>query len=98
MNALNVKKGYCSSTSVCACRFQRGRLHVVVWYFDGYMFSYLGPNANADDDDDDGLESVASSTTAGSEEEGSNHHLLTAPNGEVAFLMEKPVRLAKELL
>ncbi|KAI5594397.1 hypothetical protein POPTR_003G080300v4 [Populus trichocarpa] len=52
----------------------------------------------SDDDDDDGLESVASSTTAGSEEEGSNHHLLTAPNGEVAFLMEKPVRLAKELL
>ncbi|KAJ7011357.1 deSI-like protein [Populus alba x Populus x berolinensis] len=50
------------------------------------------------DDDDDGLESVASSTTSRSEEEGSNHHLLASPNGEVAFLKEKPVRLARELL
>jgi hypothetical protein len=44
------------------------------------------------------LESVGSSTTSRSEEEGSNHHLLTSPNGEVAFLKEKPVRLARELL
>ena len=92
-----LRRGIALLRSVCAaCRVQRGCLHVVVWCFDGYMFSYLGPNVNADDDD--GLESVASSTTAGSEEEGSNHHLLTAPNGEVAFLKEKPVRLAKELL
>ncbi|KAB5564117.1 hypothetical protein DKX38_004171 [Salix brachista] len=52
----------------------------------------------SDNDDDDDQESDASSTTAGSEGEGSNHHLLTTPNGEVAFLKEKPVRLAKELL
>jgi hypothetical protein len=60
------------------------------------MFSYLDPNTDVDDDD--GLESVGSSTTSRSEEEGSNHHLLTSPNGEVAFLKEKPVRLARELL
>jgi hypothetical protein len=44
------------------------------------------------------LESGGSSTTSRSEEEGSNHHLLTSPDGEVAFLKEKPVRLARELL
>lgn len=51
--------------------------------------------ANADDD---GLESLASSTTASIEDEDSNHHLLTTPNGDVAFLKEKPVRLARELM
>ncbi|KAF9685431.1 hypothetical protein SADUNF_Sadunf03G0053900 [Salix dunnii] len=59
---------------------------------------HLPDHPTFSDDDDDGVESVASSTTAGSEEMGSNHHLLTTPNGEVAFLKEKPVRLAKELL
>ena len=71
-----------------------------MWLFGilmNIMFSYLDPNTDVDDDDD-GLESVASSTTSRSEEEGSNHHLLASPNGEVAFLKEKPVRLARELL
>lgn len=48
-----------------------------------------------EDDDDDGSESIASSGTEGSEE-GPNHHLLTTPAGDVAFLKEKPVRLARE--
>ncbi|KAI8027198.1 hypothetical protein LOK49_LG02G01113 [Camellia lanceoleosa] len=39
-----------------------------------------------------------SSVPAESEEEELDHHLLTAPNGDVAFLKEKPVWLAKELL
>uniref|UniRef100_A0A2P2LDW4 Uncharacterized protein n=1 Tax=Rhizophora mucronata TaxID=61149 RepID=A0A2P2LDW4_RHIMU len=51
-----------------------------------------------DDDDDDGSGSVASSATAGSEGEDVDHHLLTTPNGDVAFLKEKPVRLARELV
>ncbi|KAG6792121.1 hypothetical protein POTOM_001264 [Populus tomentosa] len=71
-----------------------------MWLFGilmNIMFSYLDPNTDVDDYDD-GLESVASSTTSRSEEEGSNHHLLASPNGEVAFLKEKPVRLARELL
>ncbi|KAJ6946996.1 deSI-like protein [Populus alba x Populus x berolinensis] len=59
---------------------------------------HLPDHPTFSDDDDDGLESVASSTTSRSEEEGSNHHLLASPNGEVAFLKEKPVRLARELL
>lgn len=48
--------------------------------------------------DDEGSDSAASSLTAESEEEDADHHLLTTPNREVAFLKEKPVRLAKELL
>ncbi|KAJ4712686.1 DeSI-like protein [Melia azedarach] len=48
--------------------------------------------------DDEILDSVASSMTGESEEEEADHHLLTAPNSDVAFLKEKPVRLAKELL
>ncbi|CAK7356318.1 unnamed protein product [Dovyalis caffra] len=79
--------GRAEGTSACGC----------LMFLMGIMFSYLDPNTDADDDDD-GLESVASSITAGSEEEGSNHHLLTSPNGEVAFLKEKPMRLARELL
>ncbi|KAJ0048539.1 hypothetical protein Pint_15810 [Pistacia integerrima] len=50
------------------------------------------------DSDDDGPESVVSSLTAGSEDEEADHHLLTSPNSDVAFLKDKPVRLAKELL
>ncbi|WRX17124.1 PPPDE peptidase domain - like 3 [Theobroma cacao] len=48
--------------------------------------------------DDEILDSAATSLTAESEEEDSDHHLLTTPNSDVAFLKEKPVRLAKELL
>ncbi|CAK9173287.1 unnamed protein product [Ilex paraguariensis] len=47
---------------------------------------------------DDGSESAVSSVTAVSEEEELDHHLLAAPNSDVAFLKEKPVRLAKEFL
>lgn len=47
--------------------------------------------------DDEGSESGLSASIE-SEEEEPNHHLLTAPNGDVAFLKEKPVRLARELL
>ncbi|KAF8370224.1 hypothetical protein HHK36_031729 [Tetracentron sinense] len=46
---------------------------------------------------EDGSGSVASSAAADSEEE-LDHHLLNAPNGDVAFLKEKPVRLARELM
>ncbi|CAN4127650.1 unnamed protein product [Withania somnifera] len=47
---------------------------------------------------EDGTDSGASSVTADSEEEGSDHQLLTVQNSDMAFLNEKPVRLAKELL
>ncbi|KAF8412445.1 hypothetical protein HHK36_000409 [Tetracentron sinense] len=47
---------------------------------------------------EDGSESVASSAAADSEEEELDHHLLTTSNGDVAYLKEKPVRLARELL
>lgn len=47
--------------------------------------------------DDDGSEFSASYASAESAEEP-NHHLLTAPSGDVAFLKEKPVRLARELM
>ncbi|XP_016433436.1 deSI-like protein At4g17486 isoform X4 [Nicotiana tabacum] len=47
---------------------------------------------------EDGTDSGGSSVSADSEEEGSDHQLLTVANSDVAFLNEKPVRLAKELL
>ncbi|XP_043697260.1 deSI-like protein At4g17486 [Telopea speciosissima] len=47
---------------------------------------------------DDGSDSVASSPSADSEEESSDHHLLTTQNGDVAFINEKSLRLAKDLL
>ncbi|KAM5573037.1 deSI-like protein [Rosa sericea] len=50
----------------------------------------------SEEDDDDGSESIASSGT-GSDED-SNHHLLNAPIGDVAFVKETPVRLARELM
>lgn len=48
--------------------------------------------------DDDGSGSDGHSASIESEEDEPNHHLLTAPNGDVAFLKEKPVRLAREHL
>ncbi|GMY29951.1 deSI-like protein At4g17486 isoform X2 [Fagus crenata] len=48
--------------------------------------------------DDDGSESVVSCASVESEGDEQNHHLLTIPNGDVAFLKEKPVRLARELM
>lgn len=48
--------------------------------------------------DDDGPESDGLSLSVESEEDEPNHHLLSAPNGDIAFLKEKPVRLARELL
>ncbi|KAK1419036.1 hypothetical protein QVD17_28192 [Tagetes erecta] len=39
-----------------------------------------------------------SSLTMESEEDEVDHHLLTAPNSDVAFLQDTPVRLAKDLL
>ncbi|OVA01195.1 PPPDE putative peptidase domain [Macleaya cordata] len=48
--------------------------------------------------DEDGSESVASSAGAESEDEDSDHHLLTSPNGDIAYLKDKPVKLARELL
>lgn len=47
---------------------------------------------------DDGSESAASSTGEESEGEDSDHHLLTIPNNDIAFLKEKPIRLARELM
>ncbi|KAJ4956999.1 hypothetical protein NE237_013782 [Protea cynaroides] len=47
---------------------------------------------------EDGSESDASSPADDSEDDDSGHNLLTSPNGDVAFINERPVRLAKELL
>lgn len=47
---------------------------------------------------EDGTDSGVSSVTADSEGEDSDHQLLTVQNSDMAFLNEKPVRLAKELL
>lgn len=58
---------------------------------------HLPDHATYSDDDKDGSASLASSGTAESDEQP-DHHLLTTPNGDVAFVMEKPVRLARELL
>ncbi|KAK4728457.1 hypothetical protein R3W88_021445 [Solanum pinnatisectum] len=47
---------------------------------------------------EDGTDSGASSVSIDSEDEDSDHQLLTVQNSDMAFLHEKPVRLAKELL
>ncbi|KAK6159894.1 hypothetical protein DH2020_003275 [Rehmannia glutinosa] len=47
---------------------------------------------------EDGTDFGASSVTGESEEEDIDHHLLTAPNSDMAFLKDKPVRLAKDIL
>jgi len=47
---------------------------------------------------DDETGSGGSSITADSDEEELDHHLLTVTNSDVAFLKDKPVRLAKEVL
>lgn len=47
---------------------------------------------------EDGTDSDASSVSVDSEGEDSDHQLLTVQNSDMAFLNEKPVRLAKELL
>ncbi|KAL5748427.1 hypothetical protein ACOSP7_025469 [Xanthoceras sorbifolium] len=54
------------------------------------------PDQAAYSDDENGSLSAASSVSVESEE--ADHHLLTTPNSDVAFLKEKPVRLARELL
>ncbi|RVW50599.1 DeSI-like protein [Vitis vinifera] len=41
---------------------------------------------------------LVSSASGESEEEEPDHHLLTGANGEMAFVKEKPVKLAKDLL
>lgn len=48
--------------------------------------------------DDDRSGSDGFSLSIESEEEDPNQHLLTAPNGDVAFLKEKPVRMTREHL
>lgn len=46
----------------------------------------------------DGSDSGASLVSAGSEEDDlDHHHLLTAPNSDVAYLKDQPVRVAREL-
>ncbi|MFX6572796.1 C97 family peptidase, partial [Acinetobacter baumannii] len=47
---------------------------------------------------EDATDSGASSVTLESEEEDRDHHLLMAPNRDLAFLKDKPVRLAKDML
>ncbi|GFP84408.1 desi-like protein at4g17486 [Phtheirospermum japonicum] len=47
---------------------------------------------------EDGSDSGASSVIGDSEEEDLDHHLLTTPNSDVAFLKDKPVKLAKDVL
>ncbi|XP_022972975.1 deSI-like protein At4g17486 [Cucurbita maxima] len=54
------------------------------------------PDHPAYSDDDDGSESLASSISARSDEEESNNRLLMSPNGDVAFVKEKPVKLSRE--
>ncbi|KAK4486494.1 hypothetical protein RD792_009177 [Penstemon davidsonii] len=46
----------------------------------------------------DGSDSGASSVTEETEEEDVDHHLLTTPNSDLAFLKDKPVKLAKDAL
>ncbi|PKI41524.1 deSI-like protein At4g17486 [Punica granatum] len=43
-------------------------------------------------------ESSGSFASDNSGEDDPDHHLLKSPNGDVAFLQEKPIRLAKELM
>ncbi|KAG4188474.1 hypothetical protein ERO13_A08G167300v2 [Gossypium hirsutum] len=57
--------------------------------------AYSGYFSNADDERSN---SAATSLTGESDEEDANHHLLTTQNSDVAFLKEKPLRFAKELL
>ncbi|GER34757.1 PPPDE putative thiol peptidase family protein [Striga asiatica] len=48
---------------------------------------------------ENGMESGSSSVTEDSDEEAlDHHHLLTTPNSDVAFLKDKPVKLAKDVL
>lgn len=48
---------------------------------------------------DDSSDSATSASIDGEEDVyDQDHHLLTSPNADVAFLKEKPVRLARELL
>jgi hypothetical protein len=53
--------------------------------------------AYSDDDDDDGSLSVGSYSSAESGE-AADHHLLTTQNSDVAFLKDRPVNMAKEVL
>lgn len=48
--------------------------------------------------DEDGSDSEASNATAGSENDDADHQLLTTTTGDVAFLTEKPIRIAKEVM
>ncbi|KAH1115703.1 hypothetical protein J1N35_009081 [Gossypium stocksii] len=48
--------------------------------------------------DEERSNSAGTSLTGESDEEEADHHLLTTSNIDVAFLKEKPVRIAKELL
>ncbi|XP_073060544.1 deSI-like protein At4g17486 [Primulina eburnea] len=47
---------------------------------------------------EDGMDSGGSSEAGESEEDNLDHHLLMAPNSDVAFFKDKPVRLAKDNL
>ncbi|XP_057763735.1 deSI-like protein At4g17486 [Salvia miltiorrhiza] len=47
---------------------------------------------------EDGTEIGASYVTGESEEEEMDHHLLTTASSDIAFLKDKPVRLAKDIL
>ncbi|KAL8064604.1 hypothetical protein ABFX02_01G101000 [Erythranthe guttata] len=47
---------------------------------------------------EDGSDSGESSVIGESEGEDLDHHLITTPNSDVAFLKDKPVRLAKDVL
>ncbi|CAM8877968.1 unnamed protein product [Rhodiola kirilowii] len=49
---------------------------------------------HSDDDDDDS----ASNASTDSHGEDPDHHLLTTPNSDIAYLKDKPVRLAKEVM
>uniref|UniRef100_A0A1J3IQR9 DeSI-like protein n=1 Tax=Noccaea caerulescens TaxID=107243 RepID=A0A1J3IQR9_NOCCA len=64
------------------------------------LSSVRHPEALEFSDDNDGSEeSVASSSLSDETDgEGSDHHLITAPNSDIAYLQDRPVRLARELL
>ncbi|CAN8245737.1 unnamed protein product [Cochlearia groenlandica] len=51
----------------------------------------------SDDNDDGSEESVVSLLSDETDGEGSDHHLITAPNSDIAYLQDRPVRVSREI-
>ncbi|ERN00211.1 hypothetical protein AMTRI_Chr13g115900 [Amborella trichopoda] len=56
------------------------------------------PEINSYSDDSETASIISIHDLAETDEEDPDQHLLNSPNGDVAFLREKPVKLARELL